>query len=74
MKLQKITTLFGLILIVSMLTTVAITPAQGQSYTGHKKTYAYIGATPNPVAVGEEVLLHIGISEALQITQDNGTD
>jgi hypothetical protein len=70
MKMQKIATLFGLMMIVSMLATVAITPVQGQSYTGHKKTYAYIGATPNPVAVGEEVLVHLGISEALQITQD----
>ena len=29
-----------------------------------KKTYAFIGTTPNPVGVGQEVLLHIGISEA----------
>ena len=57
-------------MIASMLSTIAITPAAAQSYTGHKKSYAYIGATPNPVAVGEQVLIHLGISEALQITQD----
>jgi hypothetical protein len=28
------------------------------------KTYAFIGTTPNPVGVSQEVLLHIGISEA----------
>ncbi len=27
-----------------------------------KKTYAYIGAAPNPVGVNQQVLLHIGIS------------
>jgi len=27
------------------------------------KTYAFIGATPNPVGVGQEVLLHVGISQ-----------
>ncbi len=47
-----------------------VLPANAQSYTGHKKSYAYIGATPNPVGVGEQVLLHVGITEALQITED----
>ncbi len=28
-----------------------------------RKTYAFISATPNPVGVGQETLLHIGISE-----------
>jgi hypothetical protein len=28
-------------------------------------TYAYIGATPNPVGVGQETLLHVGITTAL---------
>lgn len=27
------------------------------------KTYAFVGATPNPVGVGQQVLLHIGISQ-----------
>ena len=31
-----------------------------------KKTYAYIGATPNPIGVGQQTLLHIGISDELQ--------
>lgn len=29
-----------------------------------KPTYAFISATPNPVGVGQETLLHIGITEA----------
>lgn len=31
--------------------------------TQEKKTYPYIGAVPNPVGVGQEVLLHIGITD-----------
>ena len=30
-----------------------------------KATYAYIGATPNPVQVGQPTLLHMGITEAI---------
>jgi len=30
------------------------------------KTYAYIGAVPNPVGVGQETLIHVGITLALQ--------
>jgi len=30
-----------------------------------RKTYAFIGALPNPVGVGQEVLLHIGITQPL---------
>ncbi|HSV50416.1 MAG TPA: hypothetical protein VLH35_08865, partial [Candidatus Acidoferrales bacterium] len=32
--------------------------------TAAKPTYAFISSTPNPVGVGQETLLHIGISEA----------
>lgn len=31
-----------------------------------KKTYAYIGATPNPVGVGQDTLLHFGITDEMQ--------
>jgi hypothetical protein len=33
--------------------------------TGKYQTYAFIGATPNPVGVGQETLLHIGITQQL---------
>jgi outer membrane protein assembly factor BamB len=39
---------------------VALPNASAQTAT---KTYAFIGATPNPVGVGQEVLLHVGISQ-----------
>ena len=60
----------ALILIGSMAISILAAPVDAQSYTGWKASYAYIGATPNPVAVGEEVLIHVGITEALQITED----
>jgi hypothetical protein len=31
-----------------------------------RATYAFIGATPNPVGVGQETLLHVGITQQLQ--------
>ena len=37
------------------------------------KTYPYIGATPNPVGVGQEVLLHVGIKHPLALTTEGWT-
>jgi outer membrane protein assembly factor BamB len=38
------------------------------------KTYAFIGAMPNPAGVNQDVLLHIGISQALQNAADGWED
>ncbi|MDR0372224.1 MAG: PQQ-binding-like beta-propeller repeat protein [Nitrososphaerota archaeon] len=35
----------------------------------HKATFAYIGATPNPLGVGQETLIHIGITDELELVQ-----
>jgi hypothetical protein len=35
----------------------------------HKATHAYIGATPNPVGVGEETLIHVGITDEVELVQ-----
>ncbi len=40
-------------------------PAVNAQATANKKTYAYIGAIPNPVNVGGETLLHLGITDAI---------
>lgn len=56
--LAKLLTLMLIISIVSLPTAIA----QAQT----RKTYAFIGATPNPVGVGQEVLLHVGITQQLQ--------
>jgi outer membrane protein assembly factor BamB len=37
------------------------------------KTYPYLGATPNPVGVGQEVLLHVGIKHPLALTTQGWT-
>jgi hypothetical protein len=37
------------------------------------QTYPYIGATPNPVGVGQEVLLHVGIKHPLALTTEGWT-
>jgi hypothetical protein len=31
-----------------------------------RPTYAYIGAVPNPIGVGQEVLIHVGITQPLE--------
>ena len=59
----KTTTLIALFLIFAIAAspfTLPISNAQGS-----KNTYAFIGALPNPVGVGQEVLLHVGISHEL---------
>jgi outer membrane protein assembly factor BamB len=37
------------------------------------QTYAFLGATPNPVGVGQEVLLHVGIKHPLALTTEGWT-
>jgi len=46
------------------LSLVALPTATAQA-PGTFQTYAYIGAMPNPVGVGQEVLLHVGITQQL---------
>ncbi len=53
----------ALLLLLTFATSIFVLPAaKAQAYT--KKTYPYIGAMPNPVGVGQETLLHFGISDA----------
>jgi len=65
-KISAIT--FVLTLTISaMLIALPATTAQETT----KKSFAYIGAIPNPVGIGQEVLLHIGITESLATTTDS---
>jgi len=57
------------VLIVTMVISLVALPSKAQ-IVGTTEAYPFIGATPNPVGVGQEVLLHIGITQQLQITQD----
>jgi hypothetical protein len=54
----------ALILVLTISASIVALPAvTAQSTT--KKTFAYIGAVPNPVGVNQEVLFHVGITENL---------
>jgi outer membrane protein assembly factor BamB len=55
-------------LILTMAVTLVATPVANAQNT--QKTYAYIGAMPNPVGVGQEVLIHLGITQQLGIVTD----
>ncbi|WGM90630.1 MAG: PQQ-binding-like beta-propeller repeat protein [Candidatus Bathyarchaeum tardum] len=69
-KSIKNSAILSLILLLAISTAVVTLPAvSAQEYT-EKTTYAYIGATPNPVGVGQEVLLHVGITDYLEVATD----
>ncbi len=56
--------ILSIILLVSFaVSLIAILPS-GEAADGKKKTFAFVSATPNPVGVTQETLIHLGISEA----------
>jgi len=61
------------VLMVTIAISLVALPSEAQ-IVGSTESYPFIGATPNPVGVGQEVLLHIGITQQLQITQDGWED
>ena len=69
MKKPILKKLFSILLILAITLSamiIAIQPIIGQEYDFVKTTFAYIGATPNPVGVGEQVLFHVGITDFLR--------
>jgi len=67
LKNKTVTIIIALLLII----TIAI-PLSAISATvpiHHKATHAYVGATPNPIGVGQETLIHVGITDELQDVQ-----
>jgi outer membrane protein assembly factor BamB len=66
MKKNKASIAIVLFLMFAMaISLVALPAATAQEAT--RVTYPYIGATPNPVGIGQEVLLHVGITQQLSI-------
>ena len=68
--MNKYTKIITLLLMSTIALTLVETSVFGQlnvpyASTGKFKTQAFIGALPNPVGVGQEVLLHIGIQQQL---------
>jgi len=65
---SKSKAIVALVLVLTIAVTLVALPAVSAQPT--KKTYAYIGAVPNPVGKGQQVLLHIGITDYLTIATD----
>jgi outer membrane protein assembly factor BamB len=61
MKSKTIANVVALFLMFAMAVSFVALPAANAQYT--KKSYPYVGAMPNPVGVGQEVLIHLGISD-----------
>ncbi|MBT0160337.1 hypothetical protein G4O51_10175 [Candidatus Bathyarchaeota archaeon A05DMB-2] len=61
---SKTTAAIAMLLILTFAISLVTLPTANAQST--MKTYAFIGAIPNPVGVGQEVLLHVGITLALQ--------
>jgi len=59
---SKISTI-ALILVLTISATLVALPAATAQELPTKKTYAYIGAVPNPAGVNQLVLLHVGITD-----------
>src|SRR5665647_389770 len=74
MQKTKSKMLFALFLILSIsINLAAIIPFADSQVTGKITAYPFIGSTPNPVGVGQETLLHMGITQPLRVTQDGWT-
>jgi hypothetical protein len=61
---------FFCVLVFVISTNLALLPTVGAQDLKEKTTYAFIGATPNPVGVNQDVLLHVGITDYLEIAED----
>jgi hypothetical protein len=62
-KINRNTAIIALLLTLTIAIPIAALPT-ASAQTG-KKTFPYIGALPNPVGVGQECLLHTGITDPL---------
>ena len=60
LKHKATTITISVFLMLAVAISLALPTANAQTA---RKTYAFISATPNPVGVGQQVLLHVGISQ-----------
>lgn len=72
----KTTIVAALFIILAMTVALFAMPGEKQSALAQdtKQSFAYIGVTPNPVGVNQEVLLHVGSTEQLQQEADGYED
>jgi len=73
-KNKTMTTLIAIILMMSIITSalVVVSPANAQTSSYTKVVYPFCGAAPNPVGLGQQVILHIGITDQLDWTLYGG--
>ncbi|MEM2968469.1 MAG: hypothetical protein QXJ76_04080 [Candidatus Bathyarchaeia archaeon] len=71
MNKNKATVAFATFLVLTFAVTLIALPNANAQMS--KKTYAFIGAMPNPVGVGQEVLLHVGIADSVLWPTDGFT-
>ena len=64
-KNSQKTVIIALLLIITI--AIPISASSAAVPIHHKATHAYIGATPNPIGVGQETLIHVGITDELQL-------
>ena len=70
---SKISTI-ALVLVLAMAVSLVALPAATAQEPYRKKTYAIIDAIPNPVGVGQAVLLQVGITDATEWPQEGWED
>lgn len=61
---SKISTI-SLMLVLTLSAILVAIPAGFTQEPGRWNTYAFLGATPNPIGVNQQVLLHVGITQFL---------
>ena len=69
---NKTASLIAILLLLNFAIPLVALPA-AQAQTTSVKTYPFINATPNPIGVGQETLLHIGISKATILASQGWT-
>ena len=62
----KMTTILAILILTISALIVALPITSAQNIEYYKTTHCYIGAVPNPVGVGQEVLLHVAIRDFLE--------
>ena len=70
MNKNKTATAIAMVLIFAIIASLAALPFGNAQPDYTKRTYAYVGATPNPLGVGEQTLIHVGITDNLEIVYD----
>lgn len=68
-KDKKIISIMTLILVLTFAVPLFALPTAISQTSSRMKTYAVVGATPNPIGVGQEVLIWIGITQAATYPQ-----